>query len=35
MDEATNSTIREREIRTEEWELSKLSELLYTWLRSA
>jgi hypothetical protein len=31
MDEATNSTIREHEIQTSDWEFSRLSEDLYTW----
>lgn len=31
MDEVTNAAIREHEIRTEEWQFSKLAEQLYTW----
>ncbi|MEI9475056.1 MAG: SprT-like domain-containing protein [Deltaproteobacteria bacterium] len=31
MDESTNSTIREHEILTNDWEFSRLSEELYTW----
>ena len=31
MDEATNKTIKEIEIRTKQWRFSNLSEKLYIW----
>ncbi len=31
IDEVTNTTIRDHEIRTNEWMFSRLSKELYTW----